>query len=110
MMRTVLNAGATLGRYALWLALSALGIIDILLMRTTMIDVMFRTRVSGWAIPAIEKWAFFVLALIWLAVVVWLEEYLTRAKTSALFWRRAARTTAAVGGVLVITLVLNVVL
>ncbi len=100
-MRLIFRAAETVIRYVIWFLLFGLGLWALLETRINLFDILIRARVSGWAIPAITNFYTAAVILIWLAVAVWLENYLTEPTDVRVFWRRSARTAAIVGGILV---------
>ncbi len=55
--------------YLLWLISAALGVVDLLVARTLLRAVAFALGADQWLLPAIEKFGFLALGLIWLALV-----------------------------------------
>ena len=109
-MRLLVRAAQTVIRYAVWLLLFGLGLWAMLETRINLFDILVRAHVSGWAIPAITNFYLAGVILVWLAVAVWLENYLTEPKDVRVFWRRSARTAAITGGILVASFVLQALL
>ncbi|MGA9349406.1 MAG: hypothetical protein WBW48_11470 [Anaerolineae bacterium] len=57
------------GLYLLWLISAALGVADLLVSRTVLRAVAFALGADRWSLPAIEKFGFLALGLLWLALV-----------------------------------------
>jgi len=106
-MKSVQGAAAVILRYVVWLALSLLGLWDILQIRVAWVEVLIRVRVSGWALPALDKWMLLPLGIIWLGAIIWMEDHLTTARTQQIFYRRAARVTAVVLVILALTYIVQ---
>ena len=109
-MARLLYVGSLVVRYAVWVALAALGLWAVLEVRLNVLDVAIWMRTSRWALPAVDKFLTAPLILLWLGVTIWLEHYLTEPKDTRVFWRRAGRIAARMTGVLVASYILQVLL
>jgi hypothetical protein len=57
------------GSYLLWLISAALGVADLLVARTLLRAVAFELGADRWSLPAIDKFGFVALGIVWLALV-----------------------------------------
>jgi len=92
------------GAYILWLITAALGLLDILAARVVVRAVAFQLGADRWSLPAIEKFAFLALGIVWL-VLVYLCEHLYQqdvAISMSRLMRRFARVTGIEVGILVL--------
>jgi hypothetical protein len=65
-IRKIWRAG---GSYLLWLVSSALGVVDMLVARTVLRAVAFELGADRWSLPAIDKFGFLALGIVWLVLV-----------------------------------------
>ena len=93
-MRFLVRAADTVVRYVVWLLLFGLGLWALLETRINLFDILVRVRFNGWAIPAITNFYLAIVIVVWLAVAIWLENYLTEPKDTRIFWRRTIRILA----------------
>jgi len=57
------------GLYLLWLMSAALGVADLFVARTLLRAVAVALGADQWSLPAIEKFGFLALGILWLALV-----------------------------------------
>jgi hypothetical protein len=57
------------GLYLLWLVSAALGVADLLVARTVLGAAAFELGADRWSLPAIEKFGFLALGIVWLVLV-----------------------------------------
>lgn len=97
------------GLYLLWLMSAALGVADLFVARTLLRAMAVALGADQWSLPAIEKFAFLALGLLWLALVYVCEAVYQR--DAAVGMGRLVRRFAWVTGIEVGFLILaNVVL
>jgi hypothetical protein len=77
--------------YAMWLALSALGVWLIFAVRSVLVDLAFLFRFNPWVVRAIDNFAIVTLGLIWLVGIMFLENSLRQGVAKHRLWGRAAR-------------------
>jgi hypothetical protein len=106
-MKSIQNAAAIILRYVIWFGLSLLGLWDILQIRIAWVELLIRARVSGWALPALDKWMLLPLGIVWLGAIIWMEDHLTTARTQQIFWQRAARVATVLLVILAITYIVQ---
>ena len=87
-MQLLVHASQTLVRYIVWLLLFVIGLWAMLETRINVFDILVQLRASGWVVPAVTNFYVVAAILIWLAIAVWLENYLTEPKDIRVFWRR----------------------
>lgn len=81
--------------YALWLALSALGVWLIFAVRAVLVDLAFVARANPWQVRAVDNFGFVTLGLFWLVGILILEHYLRQGVVKKRLWGRAARALVA---------------
>jgi hypothetical protein len=81
--------------YALWLALSALGVWLLFALRPVMFGLAIRLRLNPWQVRALDNFSFVSFGLIWLVGILLLEHSLRQGVEKRRLWRRAARVFAA---------------
>ena len=77
--------------YALWLALSALGVWLIFAVRPVLFGLAVQLRLNPWQVRALDNFGTVTLGLIWLVGMLLLENYLRQGVVKNRLWRRAAR-------------------
>jgi hypothetical protein len=77
--------------YALWLALSALGVWLIFAARDTLFALSIWLRLNPWQLRAVDNFGIVTLGLIWLMCILFLEHSLRRGVEKHRLWGRAAR-------------------
>ena len=77
--------------YAIWLALSALGVWLIFVMQRVLVALAFRLRLDPWQVRALDNFGVVTLGLIWLVGILLLEHSLRRSVEKSQLWGRAAR-------------------
>lgn len=77
--------------YAIWLALSALGVWLIFVMQRVLVALAFRLRLDGWQVHALDNFGVVTLGLIWLVGILLLEHSLREGVAKDRLWGRAAR-------------------
>jgi hypothetical protein len=81
--------------YALWLALSALGVWLIFALRPVMFGLGVWLRLDPWQVRALDNLSFVTFGLIWLVGILLLEHSLRKGLQKRRLWRRAASVFAA---------------
>ena len=81
--------------YALWLALSALGIWLLFALRPVIFSLAIWLRLNPWQVRALDNLSFVTFGLIWLVGILLLEHSLRQGVEKRRLWRRAARAFAA---------------
>jgi hypothetical protein len=81
--------------YALWLALSALGIWLIFALRPVLFDLAIWLRLNPWQVRALDNFSFVTFGLLWLVGILLLEHSLRQGVENRRLWRRAALVFAA---------------
>jgi hypothetical protein len=81
--------------YALWLALSALGVWLIFALRPVMFGLGIWLRLDPWQVRALDNLSFVTFGLVWLVGILLLEHRLRQGIEKRRLWRRAARVFAA---------------
>ena len=100
MRTTVIGLLSAVARYAVWIALSVLWLWALLEVRLAVAAVVFRLRVTPWAVPGIVSWVSVPLILLWLGLTLGLEPFLVDSETPRLFLQRALRVGVIAGAVL----------
>jgi hypothetical protein len=77
--------------YAIWLALSALGVWLLFAVRPVLVALAIRLRVNPWQVRAIDEFSFVTCGLIWLVGILLLENSLRQGVANNRLWPRAAR-------------------
>ena len=77
--------------YALWLALSALGVWLIFAVRPVLFGLAVQLRLNPWQVRAIDNFGTVTLGLIWLVGMLVLENYLRQGVVKNRLWGRAGR-------------------
>jgi hypothetical protein len=81
--------------YALWLALSALGIWLIFALRPVLFDIAIWLRLNPWQVRALDNFSLVTFGLIWLVGILLLEHSLRQGVENGRLWHRAALVFAA---------------
>jgi hypothetical protein len=76
--------------YALWLALSALGVWLIFALRPVLFDIAIWLRLNPWQVRALDNFSLVTCGLIWLVGILLLEHSLRQGVENGRLWRRAA--------------------
>jgi hypothetical protein len=106
-MKMLASIFAAVTRYVAWFGLSALGLWDVQQVRGVLFDILVRVHANPWAIPGISNFFTAVVFMAWLAIVIWLENYLTQSQSLRLFWERLARWACLLVAILVACIVLQ---
>ena len=77
--------------YALWIALSALGLWLIFELRSALFALALWLRINPWAPRAIDQFGIVILGLFWLIGIMLLEHYLRHGLEKQQLLRRATR-------------------
>lgn len=77
--------------YALWLGLSALGVVLIFQARTTLFGVALQLRLNPWQVRAADQFGTVTIGLVWLVAIIILEHYLRQGVLKNRLWGRATR-------------------
>ena len=77
--------------YALWLALSALGVWLIFALRPVLFDIAIWLRLNPWQVRALDNLSFVTFGLAWLVGILLLEHSLRQGVERHRLWQRAAR-------------------
>jgi len=77
--------------YALWLALSALGVWLIFALQAVMFRLAIWLRLNPWQTRALDNLSLVTFGLIWLVGILLLEHSLRQGVEKRWLWRRAAR-------------------
>jgi hypothetical protein len=77
--------------YAIWLALSAMGIWLLFAMQPVLFSLAIWLRLNPWQVRAIDKFSFVVMGLLWLVGILVLEHNLRQGVEKNRLWGRAAR-------------------
>jgi hypothetical protein len=80
--------------YALWLALSALGVWLIFALRPVLFGLAVRLRLDPWQVRAVDNFSVVTFGLIWLVGILLLEYSLRQSVVKNRLWGRAARVFA----------------
>ena len=81
--------------YALWLALSALGVWLIFALRPALFALAAWLRLNPWQVRALDNFSVVTFGLVWLAGILLLEHSLRQGVAKHRLWRRAARVLVA---------------
>jgi hypothetical protein len=81
--------------YALWLALSALGVWLIFALRPVVFGLAIRLRLNPWQVRALDNFSMVTFGLIWLIGILLLENSLRKGVENQRLWIRAARVLVA---------------
>jgi hypothetical protein len=81
--------------YAMWLALSALGVWLLFALRPVVFGLAIWLRLDPWQVRALDNFSFVSLGLAWLVGILLLEHSLRKGVEKGRLWRRAARVLAA---------------
>ena len=82
--------------YAIWLALSALGIWLLFAMQPVLVTLAIRLRLNPWQVHAIDNFGVVTMGLIWLVAILLLEHSLRQGVETNRLWARAGRAFAIV--------------
>jgi hypothetical protein len=82
--------------YAIWLALSALGVWLIFQMRPVLFALGVRLHLSAWQVRALDNFSVVTMGLIWLVAILLLEHSLRQGVEKNQLWARAARASVIV--------------
>ena len=77
--------------YAIWLALTALGVWLIFAGRTVLVDLAIWLRLNPWQLRAVDDFGVVTMGLIWLVGILLLEHSLRGGVVKNQLWGRAAR-------------------
>jgi hypothetical protein len=77
--------------YAIWLALSALGVWLIFAVRPVLFGLAVRLRFNPWQVQALDNFSVVTMGLLWLVGILLLEHSLRQGVEKNRLWRRAAR-------------------
>lgn len=77
--------------YLLWLVLSAAIVWLALQVRGLLVAGMMWLRLNPWAVRAFDRWGIFLLGMVALVAIFWLEGYLRSGVEQGRFWPRAGR-------------------
>jgi hypothetical protein len=77
--------------YAIWLALSALGIWLIFVMQRVLVALAIRLRLDPWQVHAVDNFGVVTMGLIWLVGILLLEHSLRLGVEKNRLWARAVR-------------------
>jgi hypothetical protein len=77
--------------YAVWLALSALGVWLIFALRPVVFGLAIWMRLNPWQVRALDNFSFVSFGLVWLVGILLLEHSLRQGVEKRRLWRRAAR-------------------
>ena len=78
----------------LWLVSAAVGVLDLLVARELVMELVYGLNVNPWAHGAIDKFAFFIFGIVWLILVYVVEHFYRKAADVSL--RKLLRTFARV--------------
>ncbi len=109
-MKSLLHAGDLVVRYVAWLAVFAAGLVVIQVLRANLFNILIQARLSPYAVPFFVNAFVVVCFACWLAIVIWLENYLTGAPSMADFWRRLLRVLAPMAGIALTSYLIDFVL
>lgn len=73
--------------YLLWAITGALGFLDLIAARSLSLTVMGVVSLSRWVAPAIDKFIFLTLGILWLALVIFCEYYYRRSLLKKKLWQ-----------------------
>jgi hypothetical protein len=82
--------------YAIWLALSALGVWLIFQLRPVLFALAIWLRLNPWQVRAIDQYGVVAMGLIWLVAILLLEHSLRQGVEKNQLWARAARASVMV--------------
>ena len=80
--------------YAIWLALSALGVWLIFAFRPVLFGLAIRLRFNPWQVRALDNFSVVGMGLLWLVAILVLEHRLRQGVENNRLWSRAARASA----------------
>ena len=96
--------------YALWLALSALGVLLIFQVRAAIFAVTLWLRLNPWQVHAAEQFGTVTFGLVWLVGILILENSLRQGVLKNRLWRRAARAFVVLAVALALCFIVQLVL
>jgi hypothetical protein len=74
-----------------WIVLSGIGLWLMFAMRTMIFDLMVAANFTPWMVRGFDRWAIFVLGLIWFISMLWIEHYLRTGISKKRLWRNIGR-------------------
>lgn len=77
--------------YLWWIALSALGLWLLFQVRTNLVDFAIWLQLNPWVPRTVDRFAIYLLGLLWLGGVIGLEGYLRRGVEQEQLWVRVGR-------------------
>jgi hypothetical protein len=112
--------------YAAWLAASALAILDMLLLREAVVDFMVwnQTRLMeaqraqgldpdkvqlGFRTEAVAQWALFILGIVVIAAVIWVEYYFRKGALIGKLFQRIGIVIGTEVGIIVLAVLLQMI-
>lgn len=109
-MKSIVHVAGLVFRYIAWLAIFAGGLWIIQMIRTNVFDILAYLRVNPWAFPAIINFFTVAVFVAWLAIVIWLESFLTEPPEMSTFWQRLLRVVTPLGALALVSFLLQVIL
>jgi hypothetical protein len=77
-----------------WILLSAIGLWLMFELRSLLVELMILGQFNPWAVRGVDRWAIFVLGLIWFISLMLIEHYLRVSVDKKRLWRTIFRVAA----------------
>lgn len=77
-----------------WIGLSGIGLWLMFELRSLVVELMILAQLNPWAVRGFDRWAIFVLGLIWFISLMWIDHYLRTGMGKKQLWRNIGRVAA----------------
>lgn len=74
-----------------WIAFSAIGLWLMFEIRSLIVELLLLARANPWSVRGYDRWAIFVLGLLWFISLLWIDHYLRKGMGKKRLWHNIGR-------------------